>query len=56
MLSFQVQFVQTDRRTTVKQCAPPPIFQYQGIKNIAYFYNQIKYEVLGKEVLKGSNY
>ena len=31
MLSFHVKFVQSDRRTTVKQYAPL-IFQYGGIK------------------------
>ena len=43
MLSFHVKFVQTDRRTMVKQYAPsspppppppPPIFRYGGIKMI----------------------
>ena len=36
MLSFHVKFVQTDRRTdrrtTVKQYATPPIFRYGDIK------------------------
>ena len=34
MSSFHVKFVQTDRRTTVKQY--PPIFRYRGHKNIGW--------------------